>query len=65
MSWPALPYADWEPTKQTLHRYAQIVGKVRMALVPPRNHWWHVSLYVTARGVSTGPMPAGDRTAEI
>jgi hypothetical protein len=65
LSWPALPYADWEPTKQTLHRYAQIVGKVRMALVPPRNHWWHVTLYVSARGLTTGPMPAGDRTAEI
>ncbi len=33
--WPALPYADWEPTKQTLHRYTQIIGKVRMALIPP------------------------------
>ncbi len=65
MSWPPLPYADWEPTKQTLHRYTQMVGKVRMALVPPLNHWWHVTLYVTARGLATGPMPAGDRTAEI
>ncbi len=65
MSWPPLPYADWEPTKQTLHRYAQIVGKVRMALVPPRNHWWHVTLYVSARGLTTGPMPVGDETAEI
>ena len=64
-AWPPLPYADWEPTKQTLHRYTQIVGKVRMALVPPRNHWWHVTLYVTARGLSTGPMPAGDRDVEI
>ena len=43
-TWPALPYGDWEPTKQTLHRYAQIVGKIRMALVPSRNHWWHVTL---------------------
>ncbi len=65
MDWPALPYADWEPTKQTLHRYAQIVGKVRMALVPPLNHWWHATLLVSARGLTTGAMPAGDRTAEI
>ena len=65
MDWPALPYAEWEPTKQTLHRYAQIVGKVRMALVPPLNHWWHVTLYVSARGLTTGPMPHGDETAEI
>jgi hypothetical protein len=64
-AWPPLPYADWEPTKQTLHRYAQMVGRVRMALVPPRNHWWHVTLYPSARGVTTGPMPHGDRTAEI
>jgi hypothetical protein len=42
--WPSLPYADWEPTKQTLHRYTQIIGKVRMALTPPLNHWWHVTL---------------------
>ena len=65
MPWPALPYADWEPTKQTLHRYAQIVGKVRMALVPPLNHWWHVTLYVSARGLTTGPMPFGGETAQI
>jgi hypothetical protein len=64
-AWPPLPYEAWEPTKQTLHRYTQIVGKVRMALVPPRNHWWHVTLYVTARGLTTGPMPAGDRDVEI
>jgi hypothetical protein len=65
LAWPALPFADWEPTKQTLHRYAQIVGKVRMALVPPLNHWWHATLYVSARGLRTGPMPYGDRTVEI
>jgi Family of unknown function (DUF5996) len=65
MTWPALPLADWQPTKQTLHRYVQIVGKVRMALVPPRNHWWHVTLYVSARGLTTGPMPYRDLTADI
>jgi hypothetical protein len=65
MDWPALPYAEWEPTKQTLHRYVQIVGKVRMALTPPLNHWWHVTLYVSARGLSTGPMPYGDRTITV
>jgi len=65
MSWPPLPYADWEPTKQTLHRYAQMVGKVRMALTPPLNHWWHVTLYVSARGLTTGAMPAGGRTVEL
>ena len=64
-SWPALPYEDWRPTKETLHRFTQIVGKVRMALVPPRNHWWHVTLYVTAHGLTTGPMPYGGLTVEI
>jgi hypothetical protein len=63
--WPELPYESWEPTKQTLHRYTQIVGKVRMALVPPRNHWWHVTLYVTERGLSTGPMPYENRDVAV
>jgi hypothetical protein len=64
-AWPALPYREWEPTKQTLHRYCQIVGKIRMALVPFRNHWWHVTLYVTARGLSTGAMPTPAGELEI
>jgi hypothetical protein len=64
-AWPELPYEAWEPTKQTLHRYTQIVGKVRMALVPPRNHWWHVTLSVTERGLSTGPMPYEDRDVTV
>ena len=63
--WPELPYREWEPTKQTLHRCCQMVGKVRMALAPFRNHWWHVTLYVSARGLTTGPVPSGDLTAEI
>ena len=63
--WPTLPYEDWRPTKETLHRYAQIVGKVRMALVPFRNHWWHVTLLPATRGLTTGPMPYGDRWVEI
>jgi hypothetical protein len=64
-AWPELPYDAWEPTKQTLHRYTQIVGKVRMALVPPRNHWWHVTLSVTERGLSTGPMPYEGRDVAV
>lgn len=63
--WPPLPYGEWEPTKQTLHRYMQIVGKIRMELVPFRNHWWHVTLLPAIHGVTTGPMPAGDREVEI
>jgi hypothetical protein len=64
-TWPALPYEDWQLTKQTLHRYTQIVGKIRMALVPFRNHWWHVTLLPATRGLTTGPMPDGDRDVEI
>jgi hypothetical protein len=63
--WPPLPYQQWEPTKQTLHRYTQIVGKVRVALTPSRNHWWHVRLYLTERGPSTGPMPHEGRDVAI
>jgi len=64
-AWPPLPYEDWKPTKETLHRYTQMVGKLRMSLMPFRNHWWHVTLYVSARGLSTGPMPYGDVTVEV
>jgi Family of unknown function (DUF5996) len=50
---PALPLEDWEATKDTLHLWSQIVGKVRMASSAPRNHWWHVALYVDVRGLTT------------
>ena len=63
--WPALDYADWADTAQTLHMWTQVVGKIRMALTPAVNHWWHVPLYVTARGLTTSPMPYGGRTVEI
>ena len=64
-AWPELPYEAWEPTKQTLHRYTQIAGKVRMALTPARNHWWHVTLYVTERGLTSGPMPFEGRDVTV
>jgi hypothetical protein len=50
---PELPLTEWEETKNTLHLWAQVVGKIRMASVPPRNHWWHVTLYVDVRGLTT------------
>ena len=62
---PALPLEEWEETKETLHRFVQVVGKVRLAASPPRNHWWHASLAVTARGLSTGPMPHAGGTFAI
>jgi hypothetical protein len=62
---PELRIADWRPTKDTLHLYAQIVGKVRLAMTPPRNHWWHAPLYVDVRGLTSGPLRRGDTTFEI
>lgn len=64
-TWPELPLAGWRPTKETVHRYCQIVGKVRMALMPHRNHWWNVTLAVGARGLTTGPMPCEVGLAEV
>src|SRR5215203_3846424 len=62
---PPLALDEWEDTKETLHRYCQIAGKVRMGLTPFKNHWWHVTLYVTTRGLSTGPIPYGNMTFDI
>ena len=55
--WPELPYAAWKDTRDTLHLWTQVIGKIRLALTPWLNHSWHVALYVTARGLTTGPMP--------
>ena len=55
--WPALPLAEWQDTAATLHMWMQVVGKVRMGLTPKTNHWWHVPLYVTTRGLTTSPVP--------
>jgi len=63
--WPPLPYAEWQDTCKTLHMWLQVAGKIRMTLSPPLNHWWHVALYVTARGLSTSPIPYGDGVFEI
>lgn len=54
---PPLPLESWRPTKDTLHLFAQIVGKVRMAFAPRRNHWWHVTLRVSPCGLATGLVP--------
>jgi len=64
-AWPALPYGAWRDTCTTLHLWTQIVGKVRLAQVPWINHSWHATLYVTARGLTTSPMPYDRRTFEI
>ncbi len=62
---PELPYDSWKDTLFTLHMWTQMVGKVRLSLSPLVNHWWNVPLYVTARGLTTSPMPYGSRTLEI
>ncbi len=63
--WPALPLSEWKDTCDTLHMWTQIVGKVRTALSPPTNHWWHSTFYVTSRGLTTSSIPYGDRVFEI
>ena len=63
--WPELPYAAWKDTRDTLHMWTQVVGKVRLALTPAINHWWHVPLYVSARGLTTTSMPYGERWVDM
>jgi uncharacterized protein DUF5996 len=62
---PALPLSEWEPTRLQLHLIAQIVGKIRLALHPPMNHWWHVTSYVSPRGLTTGAIPNAGRSFEV
>jgi hypothetical protein len=63
--WPELPYTAWRETCATLQLWTQIVGKIRLAQTPWLNHSWHVTLYVTSRGLTTSPIPHGSRTFEI
>lgn len=63
--WPALPLDQWRATYETLHRWTQIVGKVRLARTPWINHSWHVTLYVSARGLTASLIPCGPRSLQI
>jgi hypothetical protein len=63
--WPSLPFASWQDTQATLHRWTQIVGKLRLALAPHENHWWQVALYVTPRGLTTSAIPHGRRLFQV
>jgi hypothetical protein len=63
--WPELTIADWSDTRDTLHLWTQIVGKIRLGLEPMLNHWWQVTLYVSARGLTTGLMPTDGRGLDI
>src|SRR5262245_57153335 len=55
--WPDLPLAAWRGSCATLHLWTQIVGKIRLSPAVPINHWWHVPLYVSCRGLTTSPIP--------
>jgi hypothetical protein len=63
--WPALPYEAWRDTLDTLHMWTQIVGKVKLALVPFLNQWWEVGFTVTARGLTTGTIPFDHRVFQV
>jgi Family of unknown function (DUF5996) len=63
--WPELPTETWRDTYETLHLWTQIIGKIRLVRTPWLNHSWHVALYVTARGLTTSPIPDGDGTFQI
>src|SRR5579863_10430806 len=63
--WPDLPLAAWSDTCETLHRWTQIAGKVRLALTPLVNHWWNVTFHVNARGLVAPANPYAGRTFDI
>ena len=62
-AWPSLPLQSWKATCETLHLWTQIVGKVRLVQSPWINHSWHVTLYVTSRGLTTSPVPSGNQSS--
>jgi hypothetical protein len=64
-AWPDIPYEPWRETCKALHRYAQIVGKYRLARTPWVNHSWHATLYVNARGFTTSLVPDDPGSVEI
>ncbi|MFP2929276.1 DUF5996 family protein [Pyxidicoccus sp. 3LG] len=64
-AWPELPLEEWKDTYATLHRYAQILGKVKLELTPPENHWWNVAFRVTPWGLTTGLIPFDTGSFEV
>jgi hypothetical protein len=65
LPWPELPLEAWRDTYETLHLWTQIVGKVKLELSPPQNHWWHVTFSVCSKGLTTGPIPYGALTFQV
>jgi hypothetical protein len=64
-SWPELPYEAWKDTYDTLHMWTQIAGKIRLVQTPWLNHFWQVVLYLSPRGLTTSPIPYGDRSFQL
>ena len=64
-AWPELRYDEWSETCSTLHRWTQVVGKIRLARTPWLNHSWHVPLYVTVKGLTTSAIPYGHRSFDV
>lgn len=64
-AWPDIPFEPWKQTCATVHLWTQIVGKYRLANAPWLNHSWHATLYVTARGLTTSPIPAANRSVQF
>ena len=62
---PTLTLSDWNPTRDTLHLYARIIGKIRGQYMPKSKHWWHITLSVTARGLTTTPFPIAGQNLEL
>src|SRR5512144_143473 len=63
--WLPLPLAEWQDSYATVHLWTQLLGKTRLALSPPQNHWWHTALYLTARGLGTSAMPYGGGAVDV
>jgi hypothetical protein len=62
---PTLSLTDWNPTRDTLHQYARIIGKIRGRYMPKAKHWWHITLSVSARGLTTTPFPIEGQNLEL
>ena len=62
---PSLNLADWNPRRDTLHHFATIIGKIRGRYMPKSKHWWHITLSVSARGLTTTPFPLAGQSLEL
>jgi hypothetical protein len=62
---PTLSLADWKPTRDTLHQYARIIGKIRSRYMPKSKHWWHITISVSSRGLTTTPFPIAGQSLEL